>query len=122
MWEDNFDGTSINLSNWNVAHNFTHGDKELQLYLRDDVYVASGNLVLRTRRNPTMYGRKLYNWTSGWVDTMHKAYSPFGRFEIRARLPDPKVCMLCGRVAGVVKERGNMERVKSLMCAMDGGC
>ncbi len=69
----------------------THGDQELQLYLADDVYVQDGDLILRTRRNPTFHGSKLYNWTSGWVDTEHKFSHQFGRFEIKAKLPNPKV-------------------------------
>ena len=69
----------------------THGDREYQLYMKEDVYVENGTLVLRTRHNPTMYGVKLYNWTSGWVDTMGKVFHQYGRFEIRAKLPNPKV-------------------------------
>lgn len=90
VWEDTFSGKDINASNWNVAHNFTHGDQELQLYMADDAYVEDGNLVLRTRKNPTMHGKKLYNWTSAWVDTRSKVFHLYGRFEIRAKLPNPK--------------------------------
>lgn len=90
MWEDNFDGAQLNMSNWNIAHNKTHGSQEFQLYMSDDVYVENGSLVLRTRHNPTMYGSRLYNWTSGWVDTEHKYSHRFGKFEIKAKLPNPK--------------------------------
>ena len=45
------------------------GNQELELYMSDEVYVENGNLVLRTRYNPTYYGSKLYQYTSGWVDT-----------------------------------------------------
>eukprot|EP00054_Salpingoeca_dolichothecata_P004330 m.30215 g.30215 ORF g.30215 m.30215 type:complete len:308 (-) comp14514_c0_seq1:286-1209(-) len=89
-WEDDFLGSTINASNWNVAQNFTHGDRELQLYLAEDVYVENGTLVLRTRKNPTYYGSKLYNYTSGWVDTEDKFYQKYGKFAVRAKLPDPK--------------------------------
>ena len=77
------------------------GDEELELYLAANVYVADGNLVLatlcvhafppalirHTRYQPTMYGSREYAWTSGWVDTQHKFWQQFGRFEIVARLP-----------------------------------
>ena len=80
------------------------GDQELELYLASNVYVQDDNLVrlvnqyqlscniskaqvLRTMYQPTMYGTKQYEWTSGWVDTQHKFWQQFGRFEINARLP-----------------------------------
>ena len=46
-WEDNFDGESLNTEFWNVANNKTHGDKELRLYLAEQVSVSNGCLVLR---------------------------------------------------------------------------
>ena len=77
------------------------GDQELELYLAANVYVQDGNLVLATlcgprmtcaihddnRNQPTMYGTKQYEWTSGWVDTQHKFWQRYGRFEIVAKLP-----------------------------------
>ena len=63
------------------------GDQELELYLKDNVYVQDDNLILRTIFDSTMYGSKQYLWTSGWVDTLHKFWQQFGRFEINAKLP-----------------------------------
>ena len=37
-FEDDFDGAALNLSQWTVANNYTHGS-ELQLYLDDEVYM-----------------------------------------------------------------------------------
>jgi hypothetical protein len=51
------------------------------------VYVTDGNLVLRTQYQPTMYGERQYLWTSGWLDSEHKFWQQFGRFEINAKLP-----------------------------------
>ncbi len=61
--------------------------QELELYLAENVYVTDGNLVLRTQYQPTMYGERQYLWTSGWLDSEHKFWQQFGRFEINAKLP-----------------------------------
>jgi hypothetical protein len=36
-WEDDFSAPTLNTSWWNVANNMTHGDREWQLYLNDEV-------------------------------------------------------------------------------------
>jgi len=105
---DNFD--TLNTSVWHVADNFTHSSyeyaegSELQLYTKDNVYIEQGKLVLRTTHDPTTassYGNNSRNYTSGWVESRRGSdrWAPhppnegfaqaFGRFEIRARLPDP---------------------------------
>lgn len=90
---DDFDGPAINETVWTVRDNFTHGGSEWELYMKDEVYTAmDGNttaLVMRTRVNPTPYGSRMYNWTSGWVDSAAKNQFTYGHFEFRAKLPDP---------------------------------
>ena len=54
-FEDEFDGEALNTSRWNVADNMTHGPEELQLYVKDEVYLEKGNLVLRTRRRDAVW-------------------------------------------------------------------
>ena len=89
-WADEFD--ALNTSRWTVMHNGTHGDLEQQLYVSDAVAVERGHLVLRTARTRATGpdGKRTYNFTSGWVDTQGKQETQFGRWEIRARLPDPE--------------------------------
>jgi hypothetical protein len=92
-FEDTFDGTTINTSNWRVANNIGHnlGSGELQAYFADEVSVSGGNLVLRTRFHPgelNNSGRVLpYNWTSGWVDSVGNVQFTFGKVEASIRLP-----------------------------------
>jgi hypothetical protein len=54
-FEDDFDGDAVNASRWNVADNMRHGGEELQLYMKDEVYVEKGDLVLRTRRRDVVW-------------------------------------------------------------------
>jgi len=110
---DDFD--HLNTSVWSVADNFTHSSyelskgSELQLYTKDNVYIERGNLVLRTKYDPATaasYGNNSRTHTSGWVESSpqghHWAPHPpkpgfaqaFGRFEIRARLPDPNFAQI----------------------------
>ena len=90
-FEDNFDGNQLNQSRWTVAHNRTHGDLERQLYLKDEVWVSDGNLVIRTRKNraPSPNGT-VYEFTSGWVESVGKVFQRYGRFEVNASLPPPQ--------------------------------
>ena len=88
-WEDDFLGSTLNKSHWNIAHNMTHGDKELQLYMAEQVSVRDGTLVLTTVKKPAMYGAKEYQFVSGWVDTQSKISQTFGKIDVRAQLPNP---------------------------------
>jgi len=88
VFEDNFEGTTINTTNWNVYNMTTHGPTELELYMADDVYMQDGKLILRTRCRSISHGNTLYNFTSGMVDSINKVYFTYGRFEVRAQLPN----------------------------------
>ena len=87
-FEDEFEGTALNLSNWTPRHNMTHGNAEKQLYVKHGVSVENGTLVLTTRREPAVSSAgRHYNFTSGWVETRGKVFQRGGRFEVSARLP-----------------------------------
>jgi len=89
-WSDDFSGAHINESNWRIYNNQTHGATEKELYVKEDAYIANGTLILETKPQKIMHGLKQYNYTSGWVESKNLFYQKFGRFEIRARLPDPR--------------------------------
>ena len=107
---DEFDAAGLNASNWKVAAGGTHG-AEQQLYTADEVWVRDGLLTLRTRRNPvecatparppgpsdghgwclplnSSLETRRFNFTSGWLDTEGRFAQRYGRFSVRARLPD----------------------------------
>jgi beta-glucanase (GH16 family) len=87
VFVDHFAGTTLDKSRWNVWDNQTHGDKEWQLYMSDDVYVRDGNLVIRTQARDVSYGSKPYHFTSGWVDSSKKVEATYGMFSARIKLP-----------------------------------
>lgn len=86
VWQDEFNGTSLDTGKWNVLirENSKHG--ELQYYLPDEVTVSDG--ILRISSHKRKYGSK--EFTSGRLDTDGKFAPVYGRFEIRAKLPGGK--------------------------------
>ena len=86
IWQDEFNGTKLDTSKWNVLIRENSKHNELQYYVPDEVYVENG--VLRIRSRIRKYGSKEY--TSGRLDTKGKFAPVYGRFEIRAKLPRGK--------------------------------
>lgn len=86
VWQDEFNGTQLDTNKWNVLIREHSKHNELQYYVPDEVYVENGMLVIRSRIRK--YGSKDY--TSGRLDTKGKFAPAYGRFEIRAKLPDGK--------------------------------
>ncbi|KAL4509951.1 hypothetical protein ABPG72_010144 [Tetrahymena utriculariae] len=89
IFEDDFNGNTIDQSKWTAKDNWPHTDVELQLYIKEDAYQENGNLVIRTQYNPTFYSpsNKTYNYTSGWIDTSFKFNFTHGKLESRLLLP-----------------------------------
>eukprot|EP01120_Amphizonella_sp_Union-15-10_P011767 TRINITY_DN5080_c0_g1_i1.p1 TRINITY_DN5080_c0_g1~~TRINITY_DN5080_c0_g1_i1.p1 ORF type:complete len:250 (+),score=40.73 TRINITY_DN5080_c0_g1_i1:41-790(+) len=85
VWEEHFNGNSVDQSKWNLRNYFTHGP-EGEIYLSDECYVSNGYLVLRSQQRE-VNGHK---WTSCWLDTREKFAQQFGRWEIYAKLPAGK--------------------------------
>jgi len=86
VWSDEFNGERVDTSKWNVLLRETSKHNELQYYLPDEVFVEQGALHMRSRVRS--FGSKRY--TSGRLDTRGKFAPVYGRFEIRAKLPNGK--------------------------------
>lgn len=89
VWEDDFDGTALNASNWNVRQNESHcAPCEAELYVASAVTVANSTLIITTARASLVGpGGAPYNWSSGWVDTNGKFSAQYGLFEASVKLP-----------------------------------
>ena len=72
VFKDEFEGSQLDGRSWTARNNMTHGAREYELYMADETYVQGGYLVLRTRKRRMAYGSKVYNYTSGWVDSRDK--------------------------------------------------
>lgn len=85
VWEETFDGDSLNPDDWNVeTHEPGWVNNELQAYVDspDNIYIEDGDLVLK----PVKTGNGEY--TSGRVNTQNKHDFKYGRFEAKVRVPE----------------------------------
>lgn len=81
IWNDEFDGTSLNTTNWTALDRRDSFNNEKQYYRPQQVTIANGNLELEAINVP--FGGKAYQ--SGLV-TSNNLFGP-GRFEARIDLP-----------------------------------
>lgn len=83
IWQDEFNGKTLDKSKWNVLTRETSKHNELQYYIPDEVYLKDGSLVIRSSKRD--FGSQHY--TSGRLDTKDKLAITYGRIEIRGKLP-----------------------------------
>ena len=90
VWEDNFDGTSLDTAKWDamIGNGCSYGicdwgNNELQYYRSENAVVANGELTITAKQEN--FGGKDY--TSARLRTKGLGDWTYGRFEMRARLP-----------------------------------
>lgn len=86
VWEDEFEGNSLDRSIWNVEENGDGGGNQEFQYYRDsteNIEVSNGTLKIKGVRKS--YGGKSY--TSGRINTRDKAEFRYGKIEARMKLP-----------------------------------
>ncbi len=85
VWQDEFDGTSLNLSYWKyeLGTNNGWGNNELQFYRQENTQVKNGYLVI-TAKKESFQGS---NYTSSRLITSGLKSFKYGRVDIRAALP-----------------------------------
>jgi beta-glucanase (GH16 family) len=104
VWEDHFDGPTINTNYWTVGTlrdpesgdiipgadgDFLLKDKYSGYVTEEDSYIEDGALVLRNQKRAYEGTDPAgsYDYTSGWAMTMHKVYLNKGYIEMRAQFP-----------------------------------
>ena len=88
VWEDNFDGSSLNRNDWNVElHEPGWVNEELQEYVDSEknIFIENGNLVIRPVKS-TVNGK--IHYTSGRISTQNKRDFTYGVFEARLKVPE----------------------------------
>lgn len=84
IWQDEFDGNQVDLSNWKFeTGGGGWGNNELQYYKKDNTSIVDGNLVIEAREE--IHGGR--NYTSSRMITHDKFEFQYGRVDIRAALP-----------------------------------
>ncbi|MBP3325438.1 MAG: carbohydrate binding domain-containing protein [Coprococcus sp.] len=87
-WHDEFDGETLNEADWNYeTHEPGWVNNELQEYVKSDenVYLKDGKLVIK----PVKKGEgENATYTSGRINTQNKHDFTYGRFEVKAKVPE----------------------------------
>ncbi len=84
IWNDEFDGTTLDQSKWTPETVQNPHNNERQAYLPEMITVADGNMVITSTNQPS--GNKQYRSGRVHSDWTHQ----YGRWEIRADLPTSK--------------------------------
>jgi beta-glucanase (GH16 family) len=88
-FEDNFDGTTLDLSKWS-PHGSNFWDKRVH-FTRDNVILGDGFARLRiekkTGRHNDAPDGKLTEFATGWLESYGKWTQRYGYFEVRVKLP-----------------------------------
>jgi len=93
VWEDNFDGTTLDSSKWNTEQRIgiwnTGGNNEFQHYRKENVTVGNdgegNNCLVITAKKEKYNG---YNYTSGRVNTKGKMAFRRGKIEAMIKIPN----------------------------------
>lgn len=83
VWNDEFDGNSVDQTKWHIEDAALIKNNELQYYTPQNVYVHDGVLTLKSEKK-RMGDR---DYCSGLVETKGKFSFQYGRVEVRAKLP-----------------------------------
>lgn len=85
VWEENFDGSELNETDWNIEVNGNPANREQQYYTNreENVRLENGNLILEARKEA--YGNRYY--TSGRINTKNKKSFLYGKIEARISFP-----------------------------------
>jgi beta-glucanase (GH16 family) len=82
VWQDEFNGTSVDETSWTfeTGNNGGWGNHELEFYKKENATIQDGNLLITAKKEGTSY-------TSTRMITKGKKEFQYGRIDIRAVLP-----------------------------------
>jgi beta-glucanase (GH16 family) len=82
-WSDEFNGTSVDTSNWTFETGNLGVNNEKEYYQAANATVANGNLVITAKQ------QQVGNWpyTSARMNSANKVLAQYGRIEARIKLP-----------------------------------
>lgn len=88
VWQDEFDGRTLDPSKWEFEVNADGGgNNELQYYVTNNARVKDGVLYIEARKEHHAGPQGTREYTSSRLRTRLKGDWKYGRFDIRARLP-----------------------------------
>ena len=93
VWADEFNEQQLDYSKWGVEVNaFGGGNQELQLYTDrpENIRIEDGHLIIEARKDHPNIQGTLREYSSGRIRTKNRGDWKYGRFEIRAKVPEGK--------------------------------
>jgi len=88
VWQDEFNGRSLDPSRWEFEVNAAGGgNNELQYYVTNNARVKDGLLFIEARKEHYKGPARTRDYTSSRLRTRLKGDWKYGRFDIRAKLP-----------------------------------
>ncbi len=90
VWHDEFDGSTLDVTKWNIEVSAEGGgNNELQYYTDRSIncYVRNGFLILQALQERYTGPEGTRDYTSARINTRNKGDWTYGWFEIRAKLP-----------------------------------
>jgi Glycosyl hydrolases family 16 len=86
LWQDEFDGTSVDADKWSfeIGNNGGWGNNELEYYRQENATIVEGNLMIEAKKES--FAGKSY--TSTRMITKGKLDFKYGRIDVRAALPE----------------------------------
>lgn len=88
VWQDEFDAKTLDLSRWEFEVNARGGgNNELQYYITNNAQLKDGKLFIEARSERFTGPEGTRNYTSSRIRTRFKGDWKYGRFEVRAKLP-----------------------------------
>jgi len=102
VWQDEFNGSAVEPSNWTFEVGGEWYNNELQYYRSENAWVSEGTLTIEARKEN--FGG--HNYTSARMITQNKKSFQYGRVDIRAVLPEgqgiwPALWMLGQNISSV---------------------
>lgn len=93
VWSDEFNSTKLDYSKWGVEVNaFGGGNQELQLYTdrSENIRLENGCLIIEARKDRPNIQGTIRDYSSGRLRTKYRGDWKYGKFEVRARVPEGK--------------------------------
>ena len=90
VWSDEFNGTSLDMNNWNIEVNGDGGgNNEKQFYTDSEknISVSDGSLKIHALNEKHYQGNRSWDYTSGRITTQGKRSFKFGKIEARIKIP-----------------------------------